>query len=120
MLASLLWSELSSPVSTAGAERVSWEQTLGRRCPFRSDLGVYLAAVGRDHGRGETADAVVLLGNGGAVEEEEEAGVGAEVQGGAVQDEVEVSSERSGEGEEGHVSGSLERSRGLRRGREGE
>lgn len=92
---------------------------MGQRFPFRSDLGVYLAAVGRDHGRGETADAVVLLGNGGAVEEEE-AGVGAEVQGGAVQDEVEVSSEQSVEGEEGHVSGSLERSRGLRRGREGE
>lgn len=62
---------------------------------------------------------VVLLGNGGVVEEEG-AGVGAEVQGGAFQDEVEASSEQSAEGEEGHVSGSLERSRGLRRGREGE
>lgn len=95
---------------------------MDQRFPVPSDLGVYLAALGRDHGTGERADVVVLLGNGGVVvvEEEEEAGMGAEVQGGAFQDEVEVSSEQSVAGEEGHASGSLERSRGLRRGREGE
>lgn len=102
-----------------GAERVFSGQTLDQGFPFRSDPGVCLAALGRDRGTGGTADVVVLLGNGGVVEEEE-AGVGAEVQGGAFRDEVEVSSEQSAEGEEGHVSGSLERSKGLRRGREGE
>lgn len=71
----------------------------------------------------ETAGVEVLLGNGGVVEEEEEeeeAGVGAEVQGGAFQGEGGVSSEQSVEGEEDHVSGSLERRRGLWRGTGGE
>lgn len=65
---------------------------------------------------------MVLSGNGGVVVEEEEKdrGAGAAVQGGAFQNEVEVSSEGSAEGEEGQVSGSLERSRGLWGGREGE
>lgn len=63
-----------------------------------------------------------LLGNGGvaAEEEAEEAGGGAEVRGGAYRDGAGVSSEQSAEGgEEGRVSGSLEGSRGLWKGREG-
>lgn len=84
------------------------------------DRGVYLAAVGRARGTGETADTAVLVGNGG-VAVEGEAGAGAEVQGGAFPDGAEASSGQSEEGEEGEgqVSGSLGGSRGLRRGKEG-
>lgn len=102
-----------------GVERVFLEQTLDRGFPFRADPGVCPATSARGRGRGETVDAAVLLGNGGGAVDEKD-GVGAEVRGGAFQDEAVASSERSVEGEEGHAAGSHERSMGLRRGREGE
>lgn len=101
-----------------GAERAFLEQTSDPGFPFRVDLGVCLAALVRGRRKGETADGGVLLGNGGVADEE--AGVGAGVQGGTFQDEAAVSSGRSVEGEEGRAAGSHGRSRGLRRGREGE
>lgn len=72
-----------------GAERAFSEQTSDPGSPVRVDLGVCLAALDRGRGKGETADGGVLLGNGGVGEEE--AGVGAGVQGGAFQDEAAVS-----------------------------